>query len=156
MMRHVPGHERQRLPGWIRAWVYGAGGVCAASGMLWLLFHYFFQRNGAFGLEPHPLEHAWLVAHGTTGLVLLWVLGLIWLPHVRRGWAKPRHRLVGGAMAALMLWLGISAAGLYYLGDENWRARIAIAHWAFGLLAIVWLPLHIWLGRRTIRRQHPR
>jgi len=153
MTHDTAGHERFRLPGWIRAWVYAGGTLCAASGALWLLFHYFIHRNGAFGPEPHPMEHAWLVVHGIAGLGMLWVFGLVWLPHVRRGWAKRQHRLAGGTMVSLMLWLAISAGGLYYLGNDDWRDVVGVAHWASGLFAAAWLPTHIWLGRRTIRRR---
>ena len=146
------GHERLRLPRWVRWWVYGGGTLCALSGVAWLLLHHFGQHEGEFGLEASPLEHPSLVVHGVCGLVLLWVIGLVWLPHVRRGWQRRRHRLVGGTMAALMLWLGASAAGLYYLGDETVRGWTSIGHWTLGLLAVAWLPLHIWHGRRTIRR----
>lgn len=150
-MHSTPGHERLRLPRWIRWWVYGVGGVCAASGALWLVFHHFVSREGTFGPEPHPLEHVYLMAHGVSGLVLLWVFGLVWLPHVRRGWGQRRHRLVGGTMATAMVWLALSAAGLYYLGEVEWRGGFAVSHWAVGLFAAAWLPLHIWLGRRKMR-----
>jgi len=148
------GHERMRLPRWVRLWVYFGGALCATSGAAWLLLHYFAQREGEFGVEPHPFEHATLVTHGVAGLAMLWVFGLIWLAHVRRGWSKPQHRWAGGTMAALMLWLALSAAGLYYLGDEAWRGFVGIAHWSLGLFATVWLPMHIWLGRRAIQRRH--
>lgn len=148
---HAEGHERLRLPRWVRWWVYLVGGACALSGSAWLLLHHFGQREGAFGAEPSPFEHPSLVVHGVCGLVLLWVLGLVWFPHVRRGWHRPRHRLVGGMMAGLMLWLGVSAAGLYYLGDDTLRGWASVGHWTLGLAAVAWLPLHIWLGRRAIR-----
>jgi hypothetical protein len=146
------GHERLRLPGWVRAWVYAGGTLCALSGAAWLLLHYFGQHEGEFGLESSPFEHPALVIHGVCGLLLLWILGLVWFPHVRRGWHKRRHRVVGGTMAALMLWLAASAAGLYYLGDETVRGWVSVGHWTLGLLAVAWLPLHIWHGRRAIRR----
>jgi hypothetical protein len=149
---HHHGHERLRLPRWVRWWVYGGGTLCAASGAAWLLLHHFGQQEGAFGLEASPFEHPSLVLHGVCGLALLWVLGLVWFPHVRRGWHKRRHRLVGGTMAALMLWLAASAAGLYYLGDETLRGWVSIGHWTLGLFAVAWLPLHICHGRRLIRR----
>jgi len=153
-MNHAarPGHDRLRLPRWARAWVYVGGTVCAASGGVWLLLHHFGRHEGAFGLEASPLEHPSLVVHGLCGLLLLWVLGLVWMPHVRRGWHRPRHRPVGGTMAALMLWLAASAGGLYYLADERLRGWVGIGHWALGLVAVAWLPLHIWHGRRAIRR----
>ncbi|MDR7100479.1 hypothetical protein J2X04_002860 [Lysobacter niabensis] len=150
-MKHH-GHERLRLPAWVRAWVYVAGALCALSGAAWLLLHHFVRREGQFGPEASPLEHPSLVLHGVCGLLLLWVLGLVWFPHVRRGWSRPRHRWVGGTMAALMLWLAVSAAGLYYLGDEQWRGWVSLAHWSLGLFAAFWLPFHIWVGRRRARR----
>lgn len=149
---HDPAHERLRLPRWIRIWVYTLGPACAGTGVLWLVFHHFVHREGPFGPEPHPFEHTWLVSHGIAGLAMLWVLGLVWLPHVRRGWTRPAHRLAGGTMAASMLWLAVSAAGLYYLGNERAREATAIAHWLVGLFATAWLPLHISLGRRAMRR----
>lgn len=145
-------HERMRLPRWARWCVYVIGVVCALSGATWLLLHHFVQREGEYGPEPHVLEHPSLVLHGVSGLAMLWVLGLVWLPHVRRGWAKRAHRVVGGTMAALMLWLALSAAGLYYLGDDSARSVTSLAHWIAGLAAAAWLPIHIVLGRRTQRR----
>jgi hypothetical protein len=145
------GHDRLRLPRWVRAWVYGAGSMCALSGGAWLLLHHFVRREGEFGPEPSLLEHPSLVLHGLSGLALLWVLGLVWLPHVRRGWSRRGQRWAGGIMATLMLWLALSAAGLYYLGDEHWRDWIGVGHWALGLFAVAWLPMHIWLGRRRLR-----
>ena len=147
------GHERLRLPGWVRAWVYVGGALCALSGSGWLLLHHFVRREGEFGPEPSPFEHPSLVVHGMSGLALLWVLGLVWLPHVRRGWGKRQHRSVGGTMVALMVGLALSAAGLYYLGDERWRSVVSIAHWTLGLFAVVWLPTHIWVGRRRVARK---
>lgn len=150
-MKHH-GHERLRLPGWVRAWVYIGGALCALSGGAWLLLHYFVRHEGEFGPAPSVFEHPSLVVHGICGLAMLWVLGLVWLPHVRRGWSKRRHRWAGGTMAALMLWLVLSAAGLYYLGDETWRGWISVAHWTLGLFAALWLPAHIWIGRRRLGR----
>lgn len=148
-------HDRLRLPRWVRWWVYLGGTLCAVSGVAWLLLHHFAQREGMFGPEPHPLEHPSLVAHGILGLCLFWVLGLVWLPHVRRGWSRPRLRWIGGAMAALLLWLAASAAGLYYIGNDTWRGWIALSHWSLGLFAVLWLPFHIWWGRRALRRDVP-
>ena len=155
-MHSAHAHERLRLPRWIRWWVYGGGCACAATGIAWLLLHDFVTHEGAFGPESHPLEHPMLVAHGCAGLAMLWVFGLVWLPHVRRGWSRRRHRVVGGMMAALMLSLCASAAMLYYLGDERWRSLVAVAHWGLGLFAVAWLPLHIWLGRQAIRKSASR
>lgn len=144
-------HERLRLPSWVRWWVYLVGLLCALSGGAWLLLHHFVRREGEFGPEPSVFEHPSLVVHGISGLLLLWTLGLVWLPHIRRGWGMRRHRWVGGTMAALMLWLSITAAGLYYLGGDEMRSLTSIAHWTLGLVAALWFPMHIWIGRRRVR-----
>lgn len=149
---HLHPVERLRLPRWARLWVYLGGALCALSGASWLVLHHFAQREGEFGMEAHPLEHPSLVAHGVSGLAMLWVFGLVWLPHVRRGWAHRIQRVVGGTMAALMLWLAITTAGLYYLGDDTLRGATSLAHWLAGLVAIAWLPAHIVLGRLRVRR----
>ncbi|GAB3345216.1 hypothetical protein [Lysobacter tyrosinilyticus] len=151
MTRHH-GHERLRLPRWVRLYTYAGGALCALSGGAWLLLHHFVRTEGEFGPEPSVLEHPSLVAHGVLGLGMIWLLGLLWFPHIRRGWSRREHRWVGGSMAALMLWLALSAAALYYLGDETWRGWVSVGHWALGLFAVLWLPLHIWIGRRRLRR----
>lgn len=148
---HTPHRpERLRLPRWVRLWVYLCGGTCAASGAAWLLLHHFGQVPSEFGPAPHPLEHPALLTHGVSGLAMLWVFGLIWLPHIRRGWARRVQRGVGGTMAAVMLWLAITSVGLYYLGDDALRNATAVAHWTVGLVGVVWLPLHILTGRRRL------
>lgn len=145
------GRERLRLPRWVRAYVYIGGALCGLSGVTWLLLHHFVRHEGEFGPEPSVLEHPSLVVHGVLGLGMVWLLGAVWFPHIRRGWSRREHRWAGGTMAALMLWLAFSAAGLYYLGDESWRGWVSVGHWVLGLFAALWLPTHIWIGRRRLR-----
>ena len=54
-------------------------------------------------------------------------------------------------MAALNATLIVTAFGLYYLGSETLRPWIRWTHIAAGLVLALWLPLHIWLGRRQLR-----
>ncbi|MES1240824.1 MAG: hypothetical protein ABUT39_04330 [Acidobacteriota bacterium] len=150
MMREAPSSNRDmRLPAWIRGWVYGSGAAALATGALWLVFHHFVRREGPFGPEAHPLEHHWLTLHGAAGYAVVWSLGLIWFLHVRRGWSATRNRLNGRALTVALIVLALTGLALYYLGDEIWRDRAAIAHWVLGFVAGVWLPLHVWSGRRT-------
>lgn len=146
---HTP-HDGMRMPSWIRRWVYAAGATCLFTGVLWLLFHYFVRHEGEFGPEVHPLEHVWLTLHGGAAILVAWVLGLIWLAHVRRGWHGRRNRASGVTMACILVVLAASGWGLYYLGDEAWRATVSVSHWVLGLTGGVWLPIHIWRGRRRV------
>lgn len=149
MRREQQAHDGMRMPAWMRRWVYGAGLAALLSGLLWLLFEYFVRREGPFGLERHPLQHSWLVLHGAAALLMLWVFGLVWLAHVRRGWPRRRNRNSGAFMTASMTLLAASGWGLYYLGSEDWRPVLSLAHWLLGLAASLWLPIHIWRGRRS-------
>ena len=148
-MRHRSSNPGMRLPPWMSRWIYGTGAAALATGVLWLLFHHFVHREGPFGPEAHPLEHVWLVLHGTAGYAVIWGLGLIWSLHVRRGWLHERNRVNGQTMTIALVVLALTGLGLYYMGDEVWRDRAAVAHWVLGLFAGVWLPFHIWSGRRT-------
>jgi uncharacterized membrane protein len=47
--------------------------------------------------------------------------------------------------------LMLSGYALYYLSDENWRARVSNFHLWLGVAAPALLIVHIWLGRRSIR-----
>ena len=151
---HAP--PRLRLPVWLRRSLYVVGTGCAASGALWLWLHHFGQREGEFGLEPHPWEHADLVLHGTTGLLLLWLAGTLWFPHIRAGWRQHGLRGTGLPMLILFALPAGTAAGLYYLGDETWRGWASLAHWIAGLGAIVWFPVHLFAGRRALSRSRAR
>lgn len=137
-----------RLPRWIRLTVYAATAATWLSGILWLLFHHFVRREGPFGPEAHPLEHQWLALHGAAAFLIVWALGLIWTSHIRRGWWGQKNRKNGRAMTILLIVLILSGWGLYYLGNEDWRDQLANLHWILGLLLGLWLPLHIWNGRR--------
>ena len=154
-MRITSPNNSLRLPPWIRWWVYGAGAAALVTGVLWLVFHHFIRREGPFGLEAHPLEHGWLMLHGAAGYAVVWSLGLIWFLHVRRGWSGTHNRLNGRTMTIVLIVLVLTGLGLYYLGDEIWRDRTAILHWALGLFAGAWLPFHVWRGRRSGRQMEP-
>jgi hypothetical protein len=146
-------HSRERfhLPAWVRATIYGAGVACLLSGAAWLLLHHFVRVEGEFGPESSPIEHPALVLHGIAAALMVWLFGLLWLVHVRRAWSRRRNRRSGGSMVALMAWLALSGLGLYYLGDEDWRTYASLGHWVVGLFAALWLPIHIWRGRRAVR-----
>jgi hypothetical protein len=149
-MPHRHGH-RFLLPAWVRRAVYAIGAACLLSGSVWLYMHDFVRIESEFGQEHSTLEHPLLVMHGAAAAAATWLFGLLWLVHIRRGWHARKNRRSGGTMVALMVGLCVTGLGLYYCGDETARAWISSAHWIAGLIAGLWLPIHIWRGRRAIR-----
>ena len=103
------------------------------TGVLWLVFHYFLQRQGDFGPTPHPLEFWWRAAHGFFGFAALWTLGLLWAAHIVGAWNTGRHRASGIAAFAVLTWLSLSGYLLYYLSGDALLAAVSIAHWGVGL-----------------------
>lgn len=119
------------------------------SGSMWLLFHYFLQRQGEFSLEPHPLEHWWLRLHGVCAFVLLWLGGLLWALHVRPGLRWPLRRRSGTAIAVVFCTLAATAYCLYYLDEGIFRDAAGVVHWVIGLALAVPVALHALPKRRV-------
>lgn len=131
-----------------RRWtVYGVGTGLWLTGLLWLIYHYFLQRHSDFGTQPHPLEFWWRAAHGFFGFASLWTVGLLWGIHVVKGWKLRRNRLSGSVLLAVLVWLIASGYLLYYVGNDEALATIALLHWAVGLA----LPL-VFVAHRYLRR----
>ena len=145
-MRLTSGHQK---------WVYWTAAALFASGVLWLVFHYFLQTQGEFGPAPHPLEHWWLRLHGAGAMLALLVVGSLLPIHVRRGWHQRRNLPLGIALSSAVLLLTLSGYALYYFGGEEARPWISVFHWGIGIaspLALVW---HVASGRRLGRQKTP-
>ena len=124
-----------------------AAGVWA-TGVLWLVFHYFLREPGAFGPAPHPLEAWWLRLHGAFAFGALWTLGLLSASHLLSGWVSRRRRSSGASLLAVAVVLTLSGYLLYYAGSDVVRPAVAVLHWSVGLaapLAFVW---HRYLSTR--------
>ncbi len=145
-MRLTSGHRR---------WVYWSAAVLFASGALWLVFHYFLQRDGQFGPAPHPLEQWWLRLHGGAAMLALLVVGSLLPVHVRRGWHHRRNLPLGIALSSVVLLLTLSGYALYYFGSEDARPWISLFHWGIGIAGPLVLVWHIASGRSAARHKHP-
>jgi hypothetical protein len=137
-----------RLPGWQEWSVYVGFGLLAATGIAWLLLDTFVRVAGEFGPEHHPAEQWTLIAHGVAAYAFLIVGGAMIPVHVTLGWNTRRNLKSGLTLAAVLLFLGATALGLYYLGDEIGRNLVSIVHWSVGLIAFPVLLIHALVGRR--------
>lgn len=136
MMRHAgiaASRGTARLTRARRLGLYAVGLGIWLSGALWLLFHYFFERPGRFGVTPHPLEPWWLSLHGAFAFATIWTFGWLWAAHLAKGWATGRKRRSGTLLVATLAWLILSGYLLYYVGHEQARALTALLHWSVGL-----------------------
>ena len=141
-----------RLSDGHRLWVVWTGGVLFATGVLWLMFHYFVRTQGEFGPGPHPLEHWWLRLHGAAAMLALVVVGSLLPIHVRRGWHQRRNLPLGVALFSALLLLTLSGYVLYYAGGEQTRAAISLFHWIVGVASPLVMVWHIANGRLAAGR----
>lgn len=141
-------HRRKRV-------LYAVFASAFLTGILWLVFHYFLQRQGEFGAEPHPLEQWWLRLHGASAFAMLWFAGLLWGTHARPALAQPRWRASGIAIVTCIALLAASGYLLYYASDDGWRDAARLLHWVIGLALALPLLIHI-VGVRRARRQRLR
>lgn len=118
------------------------------SGVIWLLFHYFFRRQGEFGDEPHPLEHWALVLHGAAAFASMFLAGALYARHVVPAWRSRRRPRSGLVVAAVFALLIVTGYLLDYAGGEALRAGVAKVHWIAGLP----LPLALLVHRSERRR----
>lgn len=116
--------------------MYAVAGGTWISGVLWLIFHYFLRTEGRFGFRNHPLEAWWLKLHAAFSFGFLWILGVLWITHVLRGWHMRWRRRSGGALVGIALFLTVTGYGLYYIDARTWQEWTGIAHWAVGFAAI--------------------
>jgi hypothetical protein len=129
----------------------GLVGACGlgvwASGVAWLVLHYFVRRQGPFGAEASPAEPWSLKLHGAFAMLAIWTAGVIWAAHIAKAWGQGRRRASGAGLLALLGALTASGWLLYYSGSDEVRALVSTAHWLIGLC----LPL-AYLGHRLAAR----
>lgn len=131
-----------RLSAARRSITYGVGAGLWLTGVLWLIFHYFMQRQTDFGAQPHPLEFWWRASHGFFGFASLWTFGLLWGAHIVGAWKSRRHRLSGGLLFGILVWLTGSGYLLYYLGSDELISTVSLLHWSVGLILPVPFIVH--------------
>ena len=136
---------------WHRRWFHGVSLVLFLTGAAWVLFDWLATREEARADFFQSLEMWALKVHGAAAMAFLVVLGMLILTHIKPGWRMRRNRANGAGMVIMVALLVVSGYGLYYFGDERWRAAASWVHVVLGLAAPALLGFHIWRGRRAIR-----
>ena len=135
-----------------RRTLYAVVGGAWATGILWLIFHYFMTRPGEFGSEPHPLEAWWLRLHGACAFAVLWVGGMLWAVHIRPALSRPGKRISGLLLLGMFALLAATGYLLYYAVDDGLRDAVRWAHWLTGILLVAVLGVHVIRARAKRER----
>lgn len=149
--RHAKSHRHVnlRIERWHRLCIYAICGWLFATGVLWLVAHYFLHVSGEFGAGVHPLEPWSMKLHGAGAMVILFFLGSLMNGHIRRAIKSGRNVVSGWSMIALCLSLIVSGYALYYLASEETHRIWSAVHWVVGLAFPLLIIVHIVLGRRS-------
>src|SRR5437870_13330420 len=111
-----------------RGWkmlLYGVLLLSLATGVAWFALDRWGGAVDEFGgARKHPLQPALLKIHGASAMVVLLGLGYILATHVHAAWRTHRQRGSGLPLLSVFALLAATSWGLYYLGDDEWRARI--------------------------------
>jgi hypothetical protein len=128
------------LPRWQKWGLIVCFMLLLSSGLVWLYLEHFVAVEGEFGPENHPWQHTWLVVHGVASPMFAWLVGVLWTAHIKRHWRARMKRTSGVLMLIGCLVAALSALGLYYLANEQWRSVTSALHWILGcLFALVFL-----------------
>ncbi|MGE5621773.1 MAG: DUF4405 domain-containing protein [Bacillota bacterium] len=138
-----------RIERWHRFSIYAVTAWLLATGILWLVVHYFMRPVTEFGEAIHPLEPWAMKLHGAGAMAALFFVGSLLNIHLRRAIRAGRNLVSGWAMIAFLGVLTLSGYGLYYLTGEQNRPLWSLAHWIPGLFFPALLILHIVLGRKS-------
>jgi len=129
--------------------VYAMAAGVWVSGAVWLIFHYFVETTDGFGFSaPHPLEKWWLILHSLFAVGAIWVFGVLWPNHIKKGWTLAARRATGGSMFIMIVWLMGSGVALYYIGSDSWRSWTSLSHWIIGLSALGVFIVHLLTRKR--------
>lgn len=135
------------LPRWQERSVYVSFGLLLATGIVWLVFDKWVSVEGDFGPEHHPAEHVVLITHAIAAYAFLVILGAMIPVHIPLGWNQRRNLKSGIALVTICGLLGVTALGLYYVGEDLLRSWTSLIHWTVGLAALPALLLHVTRGR---------
>ena len=91
---------------------------------------------------------AMAAAHATLSLLMAGIIGALWSIHMRAGWKRRRNHRTGLSLFVIMVLLGITAIGIYYLGDEQASVFSSVAHMLMGVAIPFLLVIHVVVGRR--------
>jgi hypothetical protein len=135
-----------RLKPSFRFAIYAAFAVLSLTGAGWLAADW--QKEISSDEIWQQIAAYLLTVHGGAAMVTLLLLGALIPVHLLRAWRATKNRVSGSVMATFNAVLIVTSFGLYYLGSETVRPWMSWIHIAAGISLSLFLPLHIFWGRR--------
>jgi cation transport ATPase len=86
-------------------------------------------------------------AHAILSLLMVGIIGALWSIHMRMGWKRRRNYLTGFSLLVIMVLLGVTAIGIYYLGGEQASVFSSVGHAVMGVAIPFVLAIHIAIAR---------
>src|SRR5476651_574254 len=106
---------------------YAVFGLLFLTGVVWLLL-----PGGSDPALPSA-RAAWsplcLKLHGAAAMAALVIWGWLFPVHIAPGLKAGRNLASGLVMLGAVFILVLTGYGLYYLGDDTWRAMTSLIHW---------------------------
>ena len=99
------------------------------SGAAWLVLHFAFAQQTAFGPLPNPWEAVLMRMHGMLAVGGVFLLGWIIGAHTLERWGSARNRLSGIALVGSVALLVASSYALYYTTGALHEAASRTHEW---------------------------
>lgn len=91
--------------------------------------------------------------HAVASFLALFIIGALWVIHIRAGWKRRTNHRSGSTMLLLFAALFLSGIGLYYAGEEALGRLSVLAHLLTGLALPLGFAAHIVGVRRAAQRE---
>lgn len=130
-----------RLPKFHRTFLYVIWSVLSITGL------YFVYTQDWKMYDPTIWTTYTLKLHGISASLMLILIGSLIPIHIQLSLETKRNLKSGIPMLITMFILAFSGIALYYSG-ESWMATAKMLHIWMGIFVIIFLPIHIIIGRK--------
>jgi hypothetical protein len=132
-----------KMPNFQRWNLYILFFILSVTGLLWTSLHEIVMSKDL------KFMHQLIIIHGIFALFWSVIFGSIMTQHIRLAWHANRNRLSGSLNIIFFVFIMITGLGLYYANEDQHNIFKWI-HILLGVILIIALPLHIFLGRKRV------
>lgn len=136
-----------KLPSFQKLNAYLFFSIVAITGVWWIMLS---EIMNSMNLK---LIHRILIAHGITATFCLIIFGSLMTQHIRVAWQLKKNRVSGSLSVATLFLMVLTGLGLYYAEEEQ-QVVYEWLHIILGLVVILLIPIHIYLGKRKLKPHH--